>query len=103
MSETDTPERTPETIDTALGPVEIDDLARFAEIESLELERIGVPTLIVGGDADSDVPPAHSDYAATTIPGAEHIVLSRGTHLALWVHAEAEAAQARAAALLRAS
>ena len=79
------------------------DLARFAELESHELERIGVPTLIVGGDADSDVPPAHSDHAAATIPGAEHIVLSRGTHLALWVHPEAEATQARAAALLRTS
>lgn len=77
------------------------DLARFAAIESLELERVGVPTLIVGGDADIDVPPAHSDHAATTIPGAERMVLSRGTHLALWVHPEAGDAQAQAIDLLR--
>ncbi|HYI81028.1 MAG TPA: alpha/beta fold hydrolase [Thermoleophilaceae bacterium] len=77
------------------------DLARFAAIESLELERIGVPTLIVSGDGDVDVAPAHSDHAAATIPGAEHVVLSRGTHLALWVHPDVAAAQARAIDLLR--
>lgn len=76
------------------------DLARFAQIDSLELERIATPTLIVSGDADTDVPPDHSDHAAATIPGADRIVLERGTHLALWVHPEATAAQARALALL---
>jgi pimeloyl-ACP methyl ester carboxylesterase len=77
------------------------DLARFAAIDSLELERIAAPTLIVGGDADSDVPPGHSDQAAATIPGTEHVVLERGTHLALWIHPDAGAVRDRAAALLR--
>jgi pimeloyl-ACP methyl ester carboxylesterase len=76
------------------------DLARFAEIDTLELERIAVPALIVAGDLDTDVPPAHSVHAAATIPGAEHLALERGTHLALWVHPDAETAQARAIALL---
>lgn len=77
------------------------DLARFAAIDSLELERIATPTLIVCGDADTDVPPDHSHHAAATIPRADHLVLERGTHLALWVHPDAAAAQARAVALLR--
>jgi pimeloyl-ACP methyl ester carboxylesterase len=77
------------------------DLARFAEIDSLELERIAAPTLIVGGDADIDVPRAHSDFAAAEIPGAERLVMSHGTHLSLWVHPDAEAAQARALEVLR--
>jgi pimeloyl-ACP methyl ester carboxylesterase len=77
------------------------DLARFAEIDSLELERIAAPTLIVGGDADTDVPPDHSDHAAAAISGGDRIVLARGTHLALWIHPEAATAQASALALLR--
>lgn len=72
------------------------DIARFAEIDSLELARITVPTLVINGDADADVPPAHSDHAAATIPGAEHLVMDRGTHLSLFAHPDAHAAQARA-------
>lgn len=71
------------------------DLASFASIESLQLERIRAPTLIIGGDADGDVPPGHSDHAAATIPNAEHLVMSGGSHICLFVHPEARAAQAR--------
>lgn len=72
------------------------DWARFGKIESLELERVTAPTLVINGTADVDVPAAHSDHAATTIPEAEHLVMERGTHLCLFVHPDAEAAQARA-------
>jgi pimeloyl-ACP methyl ester carboxylesterase len=78
------------------------DWAEFGAIASLELEKVAVPTLVIGGTADSDVPPEHSDYAAATIPNAEHLVMDRGTHLCLFVHPEAGAAQARAAATLAA-
>lgn len=71
------------------------DLACFASIGSLGLEQIRTPTLIIGGDADDDVPPGHSDHAAAAIPTAEHLVMSHGTHLCLFVHPEADAAQAR--------
>ncbi|MFC5061903.1 alpha/beta fold hydrolase [Actinomycetospora atypica] len=71
------------------------DLARFAAITSLELERIAAPTLLVQGSADSDLPPEQSDFAAATIPGAELLTLDTGTHLALYTHPEAAAAQAR--------
>ncbi|MFA9270035.1 MAG: alpha/beta fold hydrolase [Baekduiaceae bacterium] len=76
------------------------DRAAFAEIASLELERIATPTLIVHGSADADVPPEHSERAAATIPGADSVTLDGGTHLALWVHPEAAAVQERAVALL---
>jgi pimeloyl-ACP methyl ester carboxylesterase len=53
------------------------DLARFAEIGSLELGKITAPTLVIVGSADTDVPPGHSDHAAAAIPGAEKIVMGR--------------------------
>ncbi len=49
------------------------------------------------------MPPAHSDFAAATIAGAQRAVMECGTHLCLWVHPEAAAAQARALELLRAN
>lgn len=78
------------------------DLAQFAAITSLELERITVPTLVVQGSADGDLPPADSAFAAATIPGAELLTLDTGTHLALYTHPDSAAAQARVVdALLR--
>jgi len=71
------------------------DLAQFGRIESLELDCITVPTLIVQGSVDRDLPPQQSHFAAQTIPGAELLVLDEGTHLALYTNADAEAAQER--------
>jgi len=76
------------------------DLARFATITSLELEKIAAPTLVVQGTADVDLPPEHSTFAATTVPGAELLTLDRGTHLALYLHPDRAAAQARIADFL---
>ena len=69
------------------------DLAQFEAIDSLELEQITVPTLIVQGSADTDLPPEDSAYAAATIPGARSITLDGGSHLALYTHPDAAAAQ----------
>jgi pimeloyl-ACP methyl ester carboxylesterase len=77
------------------------DLAQFAAITSLELDRITAPTLVVQGTADSDLPPAHSHHAAETIPGAELLTLDAGTHLALYAHPDATAAQTRVVEFLR--
>ncbi len=76
------------------------DLDQFAAIGSLDLESVTVPTLVVHGDADADVDIAHGRRAAERVPGAELLVLETGTHLALWTHPDAVAAQARALALL---
>lgn len=71
------------------------DVDQFAAITSLELEKITAPTLVVQGSADSDVPPAQSTFAAAAIPGAELLTLDTGTHLALYTHPDAAAAQKR--------
>jgi pimeloyl-ACP methyl ester carboxylesterase len=76
------------------------DWLQFGGIDSLELEKIGTPTLVINGTADIDVPPPHSEHAAETIPGAERLIMDRGTHLCLFVHPDAHIAQARAAAFL---
>jgi pimeloyl-ACP methyl ester carboxylesterase len=80
---------------------EDNDVARFAEILSLELERITAPTLIVHGSVDCDVPPEHSERAAASIPGSELLRMERGTHLSLFVHPEAATAQERVIRHLR--
>jgi pimeloyl-ACP methyl ester carboxylesterase len=77
------------------------DLEAFREIRSLDLAAVRTPTLLVHGDADGDVDPEHSRYAAEQVPGAELLVLETGTHLALWTHPDADAAQARVLDLLR--
>jgi pimeloyl-ACP methyl ester carboxylesterase len=69
------------------------DLDRLAEITTLELEKITAPTLVVQGTSDGDVPPSQSYYAARVIPGAELLSLDTGTHLALYTHPDACAAQ----------
>jgi pimeloyl-ACP methyl ester carboxylesterase len=79
------------------------DWLQFGGIDSLELEKIRTPTLVINGSADIDVPPLHSEYAAAKIPGAERLTMDRGTHLCLFVHPDAHIAQARAAAILRAT
>ena len=64
------------------------DYAGFAAIESLQLERITAPVLVIHGDADADVPYEHGRFAASTIPGARFETMDRGTHLSLFVHPE---------------
>lgn len=80
---------------------EDNDWANMSAIDTLELEKISAPTLVVVGSADADVPPEHSDHAAGTIPGADKIVMDRGTHLSLFVHPDAAAVQSRVVAHLR--
>jgi pimeloyl-ACP methyl ester carboxylesterase len=72
------------------------DVAQFKVIDSLGLEQIQAPCLIVHGSADTDVSPDHGENAANTIPNAELLVLERGTHLCLYTHPDAYAAQERA-------
>lgn len=96
---------------TDLGPTAVpdrrrragyrNDLDRFAEITTLELEKITTPTLVVHGSADADVPLEHGTFAARTIPGAELLRIETGTHLALYTDPDAATAQARVVGFLR--
>jgi pimeloyl-ACP methyl ester carboxylesterase len=76
------------------------DTREFGAITTLELERITAPTLVIHGTADSDVPFAHSENAASSIPGAELLSLDTGTHLAFYTHPASDEAQERAIELL---
>jgi pimeloyl-ACP methyl ester carboxylesterase len=77
------------------------DWEQFARISSLGLDRIQAPALVIHGSADTDVPPEHGEFAAEVIPGAEHLVMGRGTHLCLFAHPEAGTAQERVVSKLR--
>ena len=79
------------------------DMAQFAAIESLELDRIDRPCLIVQGTADSDVRPEYSGFAAEQIPGSELVKLAAGTHLAFWVHPDSGPVRERAIERFRAT
>lgn len=78
------------------------DLEQYGAIESLELERVAAPTMLVQGAADTDVPPEHSDFAAATIPDTHLVTMPRGTHLAFFTDPDSDAVQARAIEHLRA-
>jgi pimeloyl-ACP methyl ester carboxylesterase len=76
------------------------DLREFAEITTLQLDRISAPTLVVHGTADSDVPFEHGEFAASQIPGADLLRMESGTHLAFYTHPDSDEAQRRAIGLL---
>jgi pimeloyl-ACP methyl ester carboxylesterase len=78
------------------------DLAQYGAIESLELERVAAPALLVQGDVDTDVPPEHSAFAAAAIPGAELVTMPGGSHLAFFTGPGSDEVQARAIECLRA-
>ena len=57
------------------------DLAQLAAIETLPVEKITAPLLLVHGDHDADVPLAHAQYVAEHAPHAELMVIENGYHL----------------------
>lgn len=77
------------------------DFAQFAALGSLDLGSISAPTLIVHGDADTDVPPEHGTHAAAEIPGARLRTVEAGTHLCLYAHPDAATVQREVADFLR--
>lgn len=77
------------------------DVANLGAITTLDLGSVQAPTLLVHGDADTDVLPEHSERAEREIPGAELVRLPGGTHFAVWDHHDAAAVQERVRAHLR--
>ena len=71
------------------------DMANYAKLGSLELDRVRCPVLLVHGDADNDVPIRHSLEAHKSLANSELLTLARGTHVALYAHQDAEKAQQR--------
>lgn len=74
------------------------DISNFANIQSLDLEKIECPTLLIHGDADTDASLEHSRFAHSQIRDSELMVIDGGTHLAFYADPGARGAQQRAMA-----
>jgi pimeloyl-ACP methyl ester carboxylesterase len=72
------------------------DVANFARIDSLDLDRVQCPVLLVHGEADTDVLVEHSRSAHAGLPDSTLVVLERGTHLAFYAHPRATEVQEQA-------
>ncbi|HEX7355428.1 MAG TPA: alpha/beta hydrolase [Mycobacteriales bacterium] len=79
------------------------DVANFAAIDSLELERVSCPVLLIHGNADSDATIDFSYSARDALPHSRLIVMDRGTHLAFYAHPDAATVQEEARAFLSAN
>ena len=78
----------------------LNDLDQFERIDSLPLDQVKCPTLVIHGTHDADVRFEHGEFAARSIRGAEFVPVEGGTHL-LWVAKQALALQARRLMFLR--
>ncbi|QDK71037.1 alpha/beta fold hydrolase [Lactococcus protaetiae] len=72
------------------------DVKNYAKIDSLELEKIRCPVLIVQGEVDTDVLPFYSENAHKCLNKSQLIMVKNGTHLAFYAHPDAEKIQAQA-------
>jgi pimeloyl-ACP methyl ester carboxylesterase len=72
------------------------DLANYAAIGSLELDRVGCPVLLIQGDADTDVSPDYTHTAHAALPDSTLVVMEGGTHLAFYAHPESRDVQEQA-------
>lgn len=62
------------------------DMRQFDAISSYPLEQITVPTLIVHGTADIDLPFAHAQLLASKVPQSEFIPIEGGNHFSFITH-----------------
>jgi pimeloyl-ACP methyl ester carboxylesterase len=72
------------------------DVDEGAKIDKLPLEKVRAPALIIHGKKDADVKFSDGEYAASTIPDAEHLWIEEGTHLGFWLSDQAADAQRKA-------
>ncbi len=68
------------------------DIVEFDKIASYPLERITVPTLVLHGTADIDLPVAHAELVGAKVPGATLIKAEGGDHLFFSNHAHSDMA-----------
>jgi len=76
------------------------DLDQFERLDSLPLEQIGCPALIIHGTHDATVPIAHGEYASRAVPHAEFMRVDGGTHL-LWIAPQSEEIRTRSIEFLK--
>jgi pimeloyl-ACP methyl ester carboxylesterase len=76
------------------------DLHQHAHLPVYPLEQITCPTLVLHGCADGNVPFAHAEFVARTVPHAELLALEDCGHL-IWVGPDAEQTREKVLAFLR--
>lgn len=62
------------------------DMRLFEDVPDYPFERISVPTLVVHGTADTDVPFEQAQMSADRVPGATLVAVPGADHLSLWRH-----------------
>ncbi len=77
------------------------DLEEGAKIDKLPLENVRAQSLIIHSMKDADVKFSDAEYAAATIPNAEHFWIEGGTHLGFWLSDQAEEVQVLAVDFLK--
>jgi pimeloyl-ACP methyl ester carboxylesterase len=60
------------------------DLQQFADLPVYPLEQVACPTLVVHGRADGNVPLAHAEFVARSVPNAEFFAVDDCGHF-IWV------------------
>jgi len=76
------------------------DAAQFPHLD-LDLGSVTVPTLLVHGTVDTDVPPEHSERALAEIGGAEILRVADGTHVCAWTDPTTDEIHSRVVGFLR--
>jgi pimeloyl-ACP methyl ester carboxylesterase len=72
------------------------DVANYAAIDTLALEHVRCPVLLIQGEADTDVTPGFSHAAHDALPDSTLVVMAQGTHLAFYAHPDAAKVQEQA-------
>jgi pimeloyl-ACP methyl ester carboxylesterase len=76
------------------------DLCQYAALPVFPLEKITTPTLVLHGRADGNVPFAHAEFAAHTMPNVQQFAIEDCGHL-IWVGPGAGKARERVLAFLK--
>ena len=71
-------------------------MANYDAIDSLELDHVRCPVLLIHGDADTDATIDYSRTAHSALPDSTLVIMERGTHLAFYAHPEAGEVQEQA-------
>jgi len=64
------------------------DMAQFAAMEDYPMEKVTVPTLVVHGTKDEDVPFEDAELLIKKVPGATLLALDGGDHAAFYTYAK---------------
>ena len=78
----------------------LDDLHQYAHLPVYPLEQITCPTLVLHGRADGNVPFAHAQFVARTVPKVQLLAIEDCGHL-IWVGPRASQAREQVLAFLR--